>query len=241
MWKATLTKASASTTTVTLRFRQLPPATTSRAATPATGSRPAQLGIAVRRNPATTAPPYPKIISCACQSIGEKAVGTATSPAKNGGKMAMPTSAQTPAARKNGRKPRLRIAGPRSARLRAAASRSGASNICVISLELSVGSCDRAKNGYCRSRQQHNVGAKYSRKHPLRVVSRASGDASVLQRLDDENDDHEQRPNQDHRVHPPERRLAESRPKIEAPGHPEAGEAGQGNRDAHLRGEPLLD
>ena len=75
---------------------------------PATASLPVQLGIAVKRNPATTAPPYPKIISCACQSIGEKAVETTISPTKNGGQMAMLTSAQMPATSKNGRKPRPR-------------------------------------------------------------------------------------------------------------------------------------
>src|SRR6516162_8671222 len=40
-----------------------------------------------------------------------------------GGHSAMPISAQTPAARKNGRKPRLRIAAPRQARDRAAEAR----------------------------------------------------------------------------------------------------------------------
>ena len=45
------------------------------------GSRPVQLGIAVKRNPATTALTYPNSISWTCQSRGANAVGNERSPA----------------------------------------------------------------------------------------------------------------------------------------------------------------
>jgi hypothetical protein len=55
----------------------------------------------------------------------------------------------------------------------------------------------------------------------------------MRERFDHEDDQHEQRPEQDHTVHPL-RRLGEQAAEIEPPRHPEPACAGQGNRDPNL-------
>ena len=91
------------------------------------------------------------------------------------------------------------------------------------------------------AREQHEVGARQPAQKSRRILGRHGGDASVRQRFDDEDDQHEQRPQQHHGVHPPTRRCGETVPEIEPPSHPESGRARQRNGEAHLRREALLD
>ena len=57
------------------------------------GSRPVQFGIAVSRKPVTTAGRKPYSISCTCQSIGPKAVDSASSPLNIGSQARMASPA----------------------------------------------------------------------------------------------------------------------------------------------------
>ncbi len=72
---------------------------------PWSGSRPVQLGMAVRRKPAIAAATNPKISSWKCQAMGSNAVGSAMAPLSVRIQTAMEKQAQRPAARKKGRKP----------------------------------------------------------------------------------------------------------------------------------------
>ena len=56
--------------------------------------------------------------------------------------------------------------------------------------------------------------------------------------------EHHQRehyPNHDHQPKPPERRIEQSRPGLHFVQHVEAGQPGQQNREARLRGETALE
>ena len=76
--------------------------------------------------------------------------------------------------------------------------------------------------------------------HTLRIARRLNGDASMGDRLNDEDGRHEHRPNEDHRVHPPEGGIGEGRPEAEPPGHPEPARPGKQDRPAHLAREAVL-
>ena len=87
------------------------PASTASGA-PRTAGRPVQLGIAVRRNPATVANAYPKIISCTCQATGGSALGRTTAPVYTHSQTGRAIAAHAEASRKNGRNPAEKMAGP---------------------------------------------------------------------------------------------------------------------------------
>ena len=65
--------------------------------------------------------------------------------------------------------------------------------------------------------------------------------APMSEWLDDEHRDHEQRPDERHRAHPPKGRIAEARPQVEPAGHPQSGRPGERDGPADLRGEPAFD
>ena len=72
---------------------------------PCSGSRPVQFGTAVNRKPAMAATAKPNSISCACHVSGVKAVGIAKTPAISASQSPRPSTAESPARKKNGRKP----------------------------------------------------------------------------------------------------------------------------------------
>jgi hypothetical protein len=160
-----------------------------------------------------------------------------------GGHSAMPISAQTPTARKNGRKPRLRIAAPRQARDLAAEARGKRwepatetdARVEMIltgearSLnEAAVCAHDGAEDRDDPGPRQSSMGARNPEENGRGILRRHRGDVTIRERFDHEDEQHELRPEQDHGVHPPRRRLGEQAPEIEPPRHPEPGRAGQG-------------
>src|SRR5271165_929847 len=84
-----------------------------------------------------------------------------------------------------------------------------------------VGAGDGPENRDGPRRKQDAVDTGKPKQKGGRILSRHRRDASVRERLDDEDDHHEKGPEQDHRVHPPGRRLGEQAPEIEPPSHPE--------------------
>jgi hypothetical protein len=90
-------------------------------------------------------------------------------------------------------------------------------------------------------REQDAMDPRQADKESRGIRRRHRYDTSMRDRLDHEDDQHEERPEQDHRVHPPERRAGEQAPEIEPPRHPEPSRAGQGNRESNLRREASFD
>src|SRR5574337_305418 len=238
-------RPSTNTIPATLTFRQLPAAITSRAATAAKTMRNAASIAAAGIRPMTAE------TNTAARPAAQRPASAASAKLATGG---LPVqfgiavnrnparTAQTPAAKKNGRKPRLRKARPRRARACAAAPRPGPSKICVISLEEPAARPgDRAKNGYRAKRQQDKMHAKNPRQHPVRIARRLAHDPLMRERFGHEDHRHEECPDNDHGVHPPERRVAEPRPEVEPKRHPKSGETGEQNGEPHLPGEALLD
>jgi hypothetical protein len=85
---------------------------------------------------------------------------------------------------------------------------------------------DRAEDGHDSRREQDAMSVDEPDKEGGGVLRGRRGDAPVSQRFDDEDDQHENKPEQNHRVQP-ERRIAERRPKTEPPDHPQPGCAGE--------------
>ncbi len=73
------------------------------------------------------------------------------------------------------------------------------------------------------------------------IVRRLRRQPCVSDRLDDKNDHHEQRQDQRHGVEPPECRIGELGPEVEAPSHPNPCGARERDRPPHLRREAPFD
>ena len=63
---------------------------------------------------------------------------------------------------------------------------------------------DSAEDGDGRRREQNKVRAKKPAQNVGGIARRPRGEAAVCDRLDDEDEYHEQRPDENHGVHPPE-------------------------------------
>lgn len=97
-----------------------------------------------------------------------------------------------------------------------------------------------AEYGQRGEREQDPVQTPNSAQGGRRVASGHRVEPIVKQGFDDENDDHEDKPEREHRRHPPEVWIVEPRPQVHPVGQPEARRASDRNGKANLRGEPPL-
>ena len=100
---------------------------------------------------------------------------------------------------------------------------------------------DRAEKRYNRRREQDGMCAPKTPQDASGIVRRFRRQPCVSDRLDDKDDQHEQRPDQCHGAQPPECWVGELGPEVQAPSHPEPCRAREGDRPPHLHREALFD
>ena len=97
-----------------------------------------------------------------------------------------------------------------------------------------MGAGDGGDDCDARGCEQDAVGPREASQKRGWVARRKGGETPVSERLGNEDDRHEQRPDENHGVHPPERGVRETLPQLETPHHPQAGRAGKRDRPADL-------